>query len=96
MNKLFSESSKVWNWIVQSSANPQQVSLTVRGVLVGVIPFLMQFLPMFGIHVSPDFNNIPDYVEAIVYYGLTIVASVMTAYGFFRKVFNAFVPPATQ
>lgn len=87
-NKIFIESSKLVNWLIVSSSNPAAVSLTIKGVLVGVVPFLMQYLPIIGIQVSPDFANVPDMVYSIVFYGLTFLASFMSFVGFVRKLWN--------
>ena len=92
MNKVFLGSSKFTNWLVQSSSDPEKVSMMVKGILVGIIPFLMQFLPLIGIKLSPDLVNIPDFVYGVVFYGLTAIGAVIAVMGFLRKIWNTLIP----
>lgn len=84
---------KVFNFIVWSSENPEKVSLTVRGVLLAIVPYLM--------YASEIACQVGDYCWAIepntlrliaedtattIALALTAVAAVMTAYGAGRKV----------
>ncbi len=74
-------------WLVLSSADPAQVSLTVRGFLIGLIPFLMMLAGFAQINVgSEQLTAIVDATANIVQTVLALVAGVMTAYGLLRKL----------
>lgn len=94
--KIFAASHAIWNWLVQSSADPTSVSLMVKGILVGVVPYLMTLLPAIGLHPSADLNSVPDMVYGLVFYGLTAVSAIMSFFGGARKVVLTFFPPKAQ
>jgi hypothetical protein len=76
-------------WIVVSSANPAEISLTIKGVLIGIIPNAMLLVGLAHLNVGQDqltllFDAVANLVQAV----LTAVASVMTVYGLARKLWN--------
>jgi hypothetical protein len=87
---------KIINWVVVSSENPQNVSLTLRGILIGAIPVVISVVPtvagLFGIHftftsenLSLIFNNIANLAGIL----LTIAGSCISGYGLMRKIVNS-------
>lgn len=70
--------------LVTSSSDPRALSLTVKGVLTAVLPFLLMLtgLP------EADMNAIVELVVDIVFYGTTLLSLVMTVYGLIRKAVN--------
>lgn len=78
--------NKKKHWLIASSANPEKVALTVKGVLVGVLPVILILAPIFGIPV----DNLSGVVEATVVAVqafLTALSSVMVLYGLLRKIY---------
>jgi hypothetical protein len=76
-------------WFVLSSANPAEVSLTVKGALIGVLPVLMAAAGLAHFNVGQDqLTGIFDVVAGLVQVVLTIVAALVTAYGLVRKLWN--------
>lgn len=76
-------------WIVLSSQDPAEVSLTIKGALVGLLPVLMIVAGVAHINVGQDtLSTIFDSVAGLVQAGLTIVAAGMTAYGLLRKLWT--------
>lgn len=72
----------MFNKLIRSSTDPKALSLTVRGILVSVLPIAIAVL---GIDEAVA-NGIVDAVVNLVYYGASLVSVVMTLYGLIRKV----------
>jgi hypothetical protein len=70
--------------LITSSADPRALSLTVKGILVAVLPFLLMVtgLP------EADANAIIEVVVDVVFYGSTLLSLIMTGYGLIRKALN--------
>lgn len=74
------------DWWVRSSSNPENISLTVKGFLLGLISIGI----IFGI----DGKNLSDSADIIVQITerlLGIIASVMFTYGLVRKLWKTFI-----
>lgn len=71
----------VLTWFVRSSANPQNVSLTLKGALA--------FLVVFGLNAS-DITQIEDALSVAIIGTGYVVSSLITLYGFARKLHNTF------
>ena len=71
MNKLFT-----------SSADPKQLSLTVRGILLAVLPIL---IALSGVDEATA-TGIVDTIVDITFYGTTLFSLVVTLYGLLRKI----------
>ena len=80
--------SRAIEWLINSSADPTKYSLAVKGVVAIAIPYLLTFLPLIGVQLSPDFANLPDMLYGVVFYGLTIIGSISAIVGFVRKIWN--------
>jgi len=76
-------------WVVFSSKDPARISLTVRGILVGVVPFIIAGAGLADINVGPDeLNGIVDSIIFLIQAFLTFVAASMTVWGLVRKLLN--------
>ena len=86
IKKIFAGSSTFWNWLVVSSANPQQVALTVQGFFsMTIVQTVFQFLPMIGIHPTFTLAVLSGGIVSAIYTIATIVTSLVTLYGLLRK-----------
>lgn len=75
----------LWNWFVRSSADPKKVSLSVKGILLGIIPVLS----ITGL----DTSSLPqgvDFVIGALEQTLIIISASITFVGFVRKLKNTF------
>lgn len=85
------------HWIAASSANPQGVSLTVRGALLGSIPALMYVVGVAHLNLGQDqitavFDAATGFLQSL----LTVVATGLTLYGAMRKVWlSIFAAPSS-
>ena len=83
---------KIWNWITASSADPIQVSLTVRGFLVLVVGFVVQLAPLAcALSASICFDAtaltpIVDIIVDIVRIGLELAGAGLMLWGLLRKI----------
>jgi len=93
MKSIGSFFDKVWNWVVVSSANPSQTSLTVKGALATATATILGVLGAAHFQVAglPDFLNMFD-VNAVlvVQYALGIVGAVSLVVGAIRKLYLSF------
>lgn len=82
-------------WIVRSSTNPSQESLTIKGILVATIPTIMFLLNVTHLGAGQDMavwqatlTSLFDTVATLIQLGLTLIAALMTGYGLLRKLLN--------
>lgn len=82
-------------WFYVSSKDPRKTSLTVKGLLLGIVPLIIQgisFACGFGLFclgvTDTELNGVIEALEAITYSVLAFIASVITIWGFVRKVFR--------
>jgi len=79
----------VLRWLLQSSADPNEVSLTIKGLLIGAIPVVMAVLGLAHINLGQDqLTGIVDALVNVVQIALTLFSAVATLYGLVRKVWN--------
>ncbi len=72
---------KIMNKLLQSSANPDNLSLTVKGVLVGLVPIAILIARLFEISLAEaDLIGIIENVTALI-------AGAMLVYGLGRKLY---------
>lgn len=75
---------KLFKWLINSSENPKEVSMTVRGIIVSYIPLLAVFMSELGfIGIDKDINA----------YAITITAGLgilLTVIGLIRKLYNTY------
>jgi hypothetical protein len=77
---------EVLRWLLQSSANPNEVSLTVKGLLIGVIPTLMTIFGLAHVNLGQDqLTAIANGIVAVIQAGLILVSAITTLYGLCRK-----------
>lgn len=84
---------KFFTWFITSSANPDAVSLSIKGVLVGVVALVVQWAPVAcGIIAAlcVDTSQLSPLVEAIttvIKAALELVSGLMVIYGILRKIY---------
>ena len=88
---------KFLNWLVVSSEDPTAISLTVRGLLVTAVPYIIGIAGFAHFQTlastTPDiYNVLINYIVQFINDALTAIGSVMAIYGILRKLFNTHVP----
>lgn len=79
------------NKLLASSSDPKQLSLTVRGVLVAVVPLVAVVIKLAGGELnSGDVQAIIDNVSNAVFLFGSAVSVVMMVAGLVRKVYKSF------
>jgi Na+-translocating ferredoxin:NAD+ oxidoreductase RnfA subunit len=77
--------------IFMSSANPQEVALTVKGLLLGIIPLLTVALPALGISFNVgEYQQFADLLVEAVSAFMGFASVVMVIWGLGRKAYYAF------
>lgn len=71
--------------ILGSSANPEEVALTIRGTLLTLIPVIVMVLAGFNITLNPD--DLMAFVNTL----FGIFTACITLYGIGRKIVLKFV-----
>lgn len=74
----------MFNKLITSSQNPKELSLTVRSILIAIVPVVIAFT---GIQ-TETVNIVVDSIVDIVYFASSIVAALGTLYGLYRKYRN--------
>ena len=94
-NKLKKEMNtikKMWYWLVKSSANANNWSLTVKGALVSIIPIIIMVTNLANIHLqTADLTATTDAIVSIVAGFATLVSAVITTVGLVRKLYKTIV-----
>ena len=72
-----------------SSVDPQKLAMTVKGILVGVLPVIILVVKQFTqIDISVEAGQLTDLISDLIM-GVGGVASIlMTGYGLVRKIYN--------
>ncbi len=79
--------NRIARWVVLSSANPSQVSLTVKAVLVAALPYVMLLVGAGHWNVGQDQVSMAiNAVSDIIFYLLSATAAIMGALGVGRKL----------
>lgn len=71
--------------LLSSSYDSQKLALTVKGILVGIIPLLVLVTGVSEMEINGIIDPLIDLIEK----GGLIVASIMTLYGAIRKILVA-------
>ncbi len=82
---------KCWDWLVWSSANPNELSLTVKGALTGVITLTTVGLGIANIHIPANvpvlLNQIVDGSIVVMQAIAGLVSALAIVGGLIRKVY---------
>lgn len=65
--------------VLKSSKNPEYVSLTIKGVLVGLIPVIIAAAKFWGWEIAE--SDLTELINGLA----TLAASIMIVYGVLRK-----------
>jgi len=75
---------------VASSANPEEVSLTIKGILIANVGLIVLVLKLF--HVSVTVDEVTNVIGLIT----TGVGSAITIYGLLRKLYYEGFPKTQE
>lgn len=86
MNKLVMNHPK----LLGSSVDPTKLSLTIKGVLLGIVAIITPILIFYGYDVAQlDLNGLVDMIINSVQAIVLAVSAVMTVWGAIRKIYIA-------
>lgn len=79
----------IWAWLVYSSADSRKLSLTVKGALTSIIPFVIVAGNLTNLQLqNEDLENVVDGIVLVIEAGLGLVAAITFIYGAIRKVWR--------
>lgn len=82
------------NWVVSSSQDPTKVSMTVKGLLVALVPKAVVLGGLLQLPVSSDnLNNIIEQATQGLQGALMLVGALLFAWGVVRKLHDQFLAP---
>lgn len=85
---------KVWDWLVWSSADPNQLSLTLKGYLTGVVTLATYAIGIAHVQLPAGVPEIVNQsVDGIVALGQAVAGVISAAavvIGLFRKIYLTF------
>lgn len=76
------------NWLITSSANPENISLAVKGVAIYILPVFIALAPSIGL-TGLDMDSGNAIIDAIVKFidiSGTLIATGLTFVGLMRKI----------
>lgn len=78
---------KIFNFLVYSSADPRKFGLSVKGVLIGVIPTVITLSGFVGVDLGgPELlTSLVNAFVAVLEAGLWLVSAIAVFYGVARK-----------
>lgn len=76
--------AKFVSWLIYSSENPENFSLTLKGAVATVLPVVLLLFQQLGF--SLNSSN----VEAFVLSAITVLTTAITLFGLVRKIVNTF------
>lgn len=78
---------KIIAWILLSSKNANNVSLTIKGILLSAVTYVVFFAGVFHLNLqATDLNNLIEAITKFIEWGLTGVSIISTAWGLIRKI----------
>ena len=85
-----------WSWLVNSSENPQNISLTIKGALGTLVSIIVVLAPILHWNIGLDqLNTASNLVVQVVGLVLGIVSVIATISGLIRKLWNTLKPTPT-
>jgi uncharacterized membrane protein len=75
---------KLFTWLVYSSENPENFSLTLKGAVATLLPVALLLAQQLGF--SLDGSNIEQYILSAI----TVLTTAITLFGLIRKMVNHF------
>lgn len=75
---------KFISWLVYSSENPENFSLTLKGAVATLLPVVILLASQLGF--SLDGSNVEQYILSAI----TIFTTAITLFGLVRKLVNTF------
>ncbi len=77
--------------MLASAVDPYKLSLTIKGILTGLIPVVLVLAPMFHWTVTQsDFDSLTSAIQSIIVSGTAVVSGAMIVWGLVRKLLVAF------
>lgn len=77
---------KGWNWLITSSADPEKVSLTFKGIVTGLATGLTILLGVAHINVGSQLTTLVDATVSFVQQVLVVISIGVTIVGLVRKL----------
>lgn len=74
----------ILNWLIYSSENPENFSLTLKGAVATIFPIAILLIQQLGF--SLDTQNAQEFILSII----TVCTTIITLFGAIRKVINTF------
>ena len=75
---------KFLNWLVFSSENPNNVALTIKGILLMAVPVVINMLQQFGVQFTEQ--RAVDIISSAA----IVISSLLTLIRLVRKLINTF------
>ena len=85
---------KFWEWLVKSSATPEQTALTVRGFLHTAAAVVLMVSPLFHLNLGQtQLDQAVDLSTQLIIAMYGVVSALVAVYGFARKLYLTFKNP---
>lgn len=85
--RTYKSMKKIWTWLVASSQNADSLSLTIKGFLVGIIPFILLVTNAAHINLGADqLNQVVDGIVLLIQTFGGAIAAATFLWGLIRKI----------
>jgi len=89
IKKIWEFIKKVGTWVIYSSKNVNELSLTIKGLLYAIIPVVLLVLNAYKIQVDNVYlTTIIDQIIAIIIIVGGAITAVATSWGALRKLYT--------
>ena len=79
--------NKFIDWFIISSANPEKLAATVKGLILGALPIILIVSKMLGLEIGEsDVGLVVQAIENVIIYVFGTISAIIFIYGFFRKI----------
>lgn len=71
------------NKLLASSINPEQLSLTIKGILIGLFPLILFFFPDIA---QAELQAVVDGILSVIIVATAALSAIVTLIGAVRKI----------
>ncbi len=75
--------TKIKNWLLYSSTDPEQIALTIKGLLIASVGSIVTFSSVVGVNLSQDL--VLQKIQSV----FIVVGSIVAMIGLIRKILRS-------
>lgn len=89
LKKILNVIVGIWKWLVYSSANAGKISLTIKSLLLSLIPVILMVTKMYNVSIdNAALASFIDQVSAIIIVIGGAITAISACFGALRKIYT--------